>query len=87
MHSLKDDSQKASVDVTAIIKLVDTALADYANRSLVSSEEFMNVLLDIRCNIHMIDVVGEDSDTHGANSGKRKEHNALDGEGGVYRAD
>lgn len=34
-----------------ILKIIDTALADYCSRSLVSSNEIVDILLDIRRNV------------------------------------
>lgn len=52
MQVLEDNSQEASASVdNAAIGIIDAALADYAHRSLVSSDEFMDILLDIRQNI------------------------------------
>jgi hypothetical protein len=76
------------VDVSAITNLIDTALADFKNRSLVSSEEFMNLLLDIRCNIHTIDVTGDSNDNYvDTDPGRRENDDALDDEGAVLRSD
>jgi hypothetical protein len=71
-----------------IANLIDTALADFKNRSLVSSEEFMNLLLDIRWHIHTIDTTGDGHDDYlDTDPGERENNDSLDGESAVLRPD
>ena len=76
------------MSVSVIASLIDTALADFKNRSLISSEEFMNLLLDIRWHIHTFDATGDNNDNHlDADPGERENDSALDGQGVVRRSD
>lgn len=44
--------EEASADVNeAILEIIDVALAEYSGRSLVSSDEIIDILLDIRRNV------------------------------------
>lgn len=44
--------EDASADVNEVIlEIIDVALAEYSGRSLVSSDEIIDILLDIRRNV------------------------------------